>query len=98
MVAKHSSLSKAMRISSAFDAVVSAGCLFVSAKVRASAFMAEFEEWNVDSKGHDDGLDSVAGAIASDKTKLSLRDYGSDKIFPIRKFQLGKVRYGTFDL
>ncbi len=72
VVAKTSKVSKAIRILDAFDVIVSAGYLFVNEKVRQTPFIAEFTDWNVDSSIHDDGLDSVAGAILAEPVKMPL--------------------------
>jgi len=70
VVAKNSRVSKELRILDAFDVIISAGYLFVNEKVKNTPFIAEFSDWNVDSKGHDDGVDSVAGAILAVPVKM----------------------------
>ena len=39
-------------------------------EVKNTPFIAEFTDWNVDSTCHDDGLDSVAGAILAQPVKM----------------------------
>lgn len=68
--AKTSKVSKELRILDAFDAIISAGYLLVNEKVKNTPFIGEFMDWNVDSNSHDDGLDSVAGAILSQPVKM----------------------------
>ncbi len=70
VVAKNSKVSKELRILDAFDAVISAGYLLVNESVKDTPFIGEFTDWNVDSKVHDDGLDSVAGAILAQPVKM----------------------------
>ena len=70
VVAKTSKVSKELRILDAFDAIISAGYLLVNESVKNTPFMGEFTDWNVDSNVHDDGLDSVAGAILAEPVKM----------------------------
>ena len=70
------SRSKDMRILEAFDAVLAAGRLHVHESVLQTPFMTEMQEWRPGaSKGHDDGLDAVAGALAQQPDRLP-RIYG----------------------
>ncbi|MBR1544500.1 MAG: hypothetical protein IJ638_00965 [Alphaproteobacteria bacterium] len=70
VTAKTSKVSKELRILDAFDAIISAGYLLVNESVKNTPFMGEFTDWNVDSRVHDDGLDSVAGAILAEPVKM----------------------------
>lgn len=73
----HSSRPKDLRILEAFDAVLAARRLFVHKSVLQTPFINEMQEWRPgSSKGHDDGLDAVAGAIAQQPIRLK-RLYGS---------------------
>ncbi len=72
VVEKVSRVSKNLRILDAFDVITSAGYLYVNEKVKNTPWVAEFCDWGVDSKAHDDGLDSVAGAISSVPAKLPI--------------------------
>lgn len=77
----HQKQNKDMRILEAFDAVLAAGRLYVHKSVLQTPFMTEMQEWRPKgatgvSKGHDDGLDAVAGALAQSPDRLT-RIYGS---------------------
>lgn len=62
---------KDLRILEAFDAVLAARRLFVHRSVLKTPFMAEMQEWRPGSaKGHDDGLDAVAGALSLQPVRL----------------------------
>lgn len=62
---------KDIRILEAFDAVLAARRLFVHRSVLKTPFMAEMQEWRPgSSKGHDDGLDAVAGALSLQPVRL----------------------------
>ncbi|GHU01132.1 hypothetical protein FACS1894186_3270 [Alphaproteobacteria bacterium] len=64
-VAEHSSVgAKASRIAQEFDARVAARALRLSEAVALSPFMEEFAEWSPLARGHDDGLDAAASALA----------------------------------
>ena len=93
VIAKTSKVSKSLRILDAFDGITSAEYLFVNEKVRETPFIAEFSDWNVDSKAHDDGLDSVAGAILSEPVKMPVCVHNSS--FNIRKKPLATFRVRT---
>lgn len=68
---------KDIRILEAFDAVLAAKRLFVHESVLQTPFMMEIQEWRPGIfRGHDDGLDAVAGAIAQQPIRLP-RFYGS---------------------
>lgn len=72
-----STRNKDARILEAFDAVMAAQRLFVSSGVLSTAFIDEMQEWRPGStRGHDDGLDAVAGALALQPVRLR-RVYGS---------------------
>ena len=71
------SRAKDLRILEAFDAVLAAGRLFAHRQVLQTPFMMEMQEWRPGkSKGHDDGLDAVAGALAQAPDRLP-RLYGA---------------------
>lgn len=66
---------KDIRILEAFDAVLAARRLYVHASVLETPFMMEMQEWRpkgsgAASKGHDDGLDAVASALAQQPDRL----------------------------
>ncbi len=72
----HQTQNKDMRIIEAFDAVLAAQRLYVHESVLKTPFMTEMQEWRPGShKGHDDGLDAVAGALAQSPERLA-RIYG----------------------
>lgn len=75
VIEKTSRISKNLRILDAFDVIISAGYLFVNEKVKDTPWIAEFCDWGVDTKSHDDGLDSVAGAISSQPVRLPLTSF-----------------------
>jgi hypothetical protein len=61
---------KDLRILEAFDAVLAAKALHVHADVLKTPFALEMAEWRPGGKGHDDGLDAVAGALSLDPLRL----------------------------
>lgn len=69
---------KDIRILEAFDAVLAARALYVHENVRKTAFMREMQEWRPGQKGrgHDDGLDAVAGALSLTPMRLSYERFG----------------------
>jgi len=68
----HQSQNKEARILNAFDAVLAAQRLYVHRSVLKTPFMTEMQEWRPEgSKGHDDGLDAVAGALAQSPDRLT---------------------------
>ncbi|MCB9982432.1 MAG: phage terminase large subunit [Rhodospirillales bacterium] len=70
------SRAKDLRILEAFDAILAARRLYVHKSVCATPFMTEMREWRPGvNKGHDDGLDAVAGALAQSPDRLT-RIYG----------------------
>ncbi len=77
-----STRAKDLRILEAFDTVLAAERLKVHSSVQQTPFFSEMREWRPKgaaggaSKGHDDGLDAVAGAIAQKPMRLK-RLYGS---------------------
>ncbi|MBD5405418.1 hypothetical protein HDR59_02610 [bacterium] len=79
VVEKTSRISKNLRILDTFDVIISAGYLFVNEKVKNTPWIAEFCDWGVDTKAHDDGLDSVAGAISSQPYKLPVSSVSFSK-------------------
>jgi len=61
----HQSQNKDMRIIEAFDAILASERLSVHRSVLKTPFMGEMQEWRPGAnRGHDDGLDAVAGALA----------------------------------
>jgi hypothetical protein len=66
-----SSRAKDLRILEAFDAVLAARRLYVQKNVTQTPFMSEMREWRPGAKrGHDDGLDAVAGALSLQPVRL----------------------------
>lgn len=74
-VIEHSSRTpKSIRIVEGFDAVMAARALSVNETVRATPFLNEMREWRPTStKGHDDGLDAVAGALSQEPIRIAVR-------------------------
>ena len=68
--------SKALRILDAFDAVLASGRLHAHRSVWSTPFVEEMREWTPGSKGRDDGLDAVAGCLASEPVRLSRQPLG----------------------
>ena len=67
---------KHIRITEAFDAILASRKLHVHEDVMQTPFMSEMREWRPNrTKGHDDGLDAVAGALAQEPIRLK-RIYG----------------------
>ena len=72
----HQSRNKDIRIIEGFDAALAARRLYVHQSVLQTPFMTEMREWRPGSnKGHDDGLDAAAGALAAEPDRLA-RLYG----------------------
>lgn len=62
---------KDLRILEAFDAVLAARALYVHKSVQKTPFVMEMQEWRPEiSKGHDDGLDAVAGALSQNPVRF----------------------------
>ncbi len=62
---------KDIRILESFDVIMSARRLFVHKNVCETPFLMEMREWRPGKgKGHDDGLDAVAGAISMEPDRL----------------------------
>ncbi len=62
---------KDLRILEAFDAVLAAGALFAHEGVNSTPFITEMREWRPGTcRGHDDGLDAVAGALSLEPVRL----------------------------
>lgn len=67
----HQSQNKDARIIDAFDAVLAAERLHVHRSVLKTPFITEMQEWRPGvNKGHDDGLDAVAGALLQTPDRL----------------------------
>ncbi len=67
---------KVARIMEGFDALMAARRLYVHRNVLKTPFLMEMREWRPDGgKGHDDGLDAVAGALSQQPDRLQ-RVYG----------------------
>ncbi len=63
---EHSRSCKEVRITDAFDAILSQGALWVHESVYQTKFIEEMQEWiPVNNSSHDDGLDAVAGCLLS---------------------------------
>ncbi|PCI99300.1 MAG: hypothetical protein COB14_06460 [Alphaproteobacteria bacterium] len=63
--------SKDIRILEGFDAIMASGRLYVHENVTKTPFIMEMREWRPGkSKGHDDGLDAVAGALSMQPDRL----------------------------
>ena len=97
VIEKISKVSKSLRILDSFDVIISAGYLFVNEKVKQTPFMAEFCDWGVNSKSHDDGLDSVAGALSAPSIKLPTSIFDSFKTYNNFKGKIFKIK-SDFDL
>jgi len=65
-----STRAKAQRIVDAFDPVLAERALYAHRSVWDSPFIAEMREWRPNGGGHDDGLDAVAGCLASEPVRL----------------------------
>lgn len=75
VIEKHSSRAKDLRILEAFDPILASGRLYVHRDVFKTQFMTEMQEWQPEiSKGYDDGLDAVAGALEQ-KPLIIAREY-----------------------
>ncbi|MCB9976323.1 MAG: phage terminase large subunit [Rhodospirillales bacterium] len=61
---------KDVRILEAFDALLAARRLYGHEKVLKTPFIQEMREWRPGSKGPDDGLDAVAGALSLHPDRL----------------------------
>lgn len=72
VVLEHSnSRSKDLRILEAFETVMAARLLHVHGDVFKTPFLTEMQEWRPGAtRGHDDGLDAVAGALALQPVRL----------------------------
>jgi len=72
VVSASSKDSKAQRILSALEAPLAAGMVRAHGSVWRTPLIGELREWHPASRGHDDGLDAVAGAIAATPVRLPL--------------------------
>jgi hypothetical protein len=71
VIEKTSSRAKSIRILEAFDAPLAAQRLFVHEDVLQTPFVMELQEWTPDNtRGRDDGLDAVAGALSEQPVRL----------------------------
>lgn len=62
---------KDLRIIEAFDAVLAAKTLYAHENVFRTSFLTEMREWRPGAgKGHDDGLDAVAGALSLEPVRF----------------------------
>ncbi len=76
---KHSNKPKAVRIIEGLDALMAAKRIYVHESVQKTPFFMEMREWQPTSnKGHDDGLDALAGALSQHPDRLE-RAYGQGK-------------------
>ena len=75
-VIEHSArMNKDIRILEAFDVVLAARLLHVHERVKQTPFLREMQEWKpAMSKGHDDGLDAVAGALMSEPVRIERKN------------------------
>ncbi len=64
---------KDTRILEAFDALLAARRLNVHDSVRKTPFITEMQEWRPGGRGHDDGLDAVAGALSLAPSRHRIR-------------------------
>ncbi|MBR7158350.1 MAG: phage terminase large subunit [Alphaproteobacteria bacterium] len=62
---------KEQRIIEAFDAVLAERALYVHESVEETPFVAEMREWIPGGKGHDDGLDAVAGCLLAEPVRMN---------------------------
>lgn len=69
---KHSSQAKDTRILAAFDAALAAGQISCHRSVWETPFPMEMREWRAGGlgKGHDDGIDAVAGCLLAEPVRL----------------------------
>jgi hypothetical protein len=65
-----SSKPKDRRILEALDPILAARRLYVHRRVSRTPFLAEMRDWRPGGRGRDDGLDAVAGCIASEPVRL----------------------------
>ncbi|MBK8174237.1 MAG: phage terminase large subunit [Rhodospirillales bacterium] len=70
VVEKCTTRNKDLRIVDAFDAVLAASRLSAHRSVWSSPFIEEMREWSPGRRGRDDGLDAVAGCLASEPVRL----------------------------
>ena len=62
---------KDVRILEGFDAVLAAGALWAHNSIGATPFCTEMREWRPGAqRGHDDGLDAVAGALSLEPVRI----------------------------
>lgn len=67
----YNSRPKDLRILEAFDGVMAAGRLHVHASILQTQFITEMQEWQPgSSRGYDDGLDAVAGALSLQPVRM----------------------------
>ena len=72
VIERTSRKSKDIRILEAFDAPLAARRLHAHTSVQKTPFMTEMQEWQpARNKGHDDGLDAVAGALSLEPMRVS---------------------------
>ena len=71
---------KHIRILEAFDIVLAARALQAHDSVRHTPFLEEMRDWRPEGgKGHDDGLDAVAGALLLEPLRLKPVTYNGDQ-------------------
>ncbi len=73
---------KEQRIMEAFDAVLADRALYIHKSVYDTPFVTEMREWLPDGKGHDDGLDAVAGCLLSEPVRMGSE--GSQNVMKAR--------------
>jgi hypothetical protein len=69
-----SSRSKTLRILEAFEARLAAGALHAHRSVWDTPLIQEMREWRPGGRGHDDGLDAVAGCLLAEPVRLPQRN------------------------
>ncbi len=86
---------KDLRILEAFDAVLAAKSLFAHESVIDTPFINEMREWRPGaSRGHDDGLDAVAGALSLEPVRLKAAGSGGGQSWrPGSKGQKAKTEF-----
>lgn len=89
---------KDQRILEAFDAVMAARLLHVHQDVGQTPFLTEMREWRPGrSKGHDDGLDAVAGALSQEPMRITrLHGKGSFSWYGGGQSHKAKTDFDTF--
>ncbi len=85
VISEVSHAQKEQRILDAFDAILANRALKVRENIKQTPFYREMQEWIPFGKGHDDGVDAVAGCLLSVPVRLPKMIYTS-KIKPDWRF------------